>query len=116
MINHIYPDGYGTNIISEEYHAWNIFGPSPNYYVFRGGNDPGRLDNKDGDAPIGGSEMSLYNVYGKTTPAHELGHSIGYGHSDDGKSIMFPYDDGRLPYPSLLEMHRLIDAYKRAGQ
>lgn len=50
--------------------------------------------------------------------AHEIGHSLGLGHSGDQESIMFPYYRGydpnlRLGYDDIVAMHMIYGEFSK---
>lgn len=49
------------------------------------------------------------NVYG--VMLHEVGHALGLGHSDNNKSIMYPYDLPTLQYLTNEDMKLLYNKY-----
>ena len=59
-----------------------------------------------------GCLMRLFDEATATTPDHELGHYLGFGHSGLRNSVMGPAVPSRLPYPTPAEARELIDAYR----
>ena len=69
-----------------------------------------------GEDGANGSEnyqnVTLYAKRAATTPPHEIGHVLGFGHSGDPKSVMYQYSvPGRLAHPNDQEIRELVTSY-----
>lgn len=102
-------DGHSIQITVREYGSkWTDFfsgGPAVQFYVRS-------LDNR-GEMNQGGLAY-LSPQASLTTPAHEFGHWVGFGHSTDPKSVMYPYSTpDRQGRPNDAEIKAIVDYYKK---
>lgn len=107
-INSVSKDGYAIDLVIRQHGSkWTDLFSSPDikFYVRK-------LDYR-GEMNQGGlSYLSLDTAF--STPTHELGHWLGFDHSRDPKSLMYPGAvPGRLPYPNDAEIKSINEYYKK---